>query len=99
MDHPTALIAGKFSIYYPYIMEKFPSIVILHNKTWKNSSRLFHVLLLLLNITENQPKFKPNPKLRLMDQAESGIMGRSGRVDYEKKPAPIFCTKKQRKMF
>ena len=34
---PTALIAGKFSIYYPYIME-------------------------------NKPKFKPNPKLRLMDQ-------------------------------
>jgi hypothetical protein len=28
-----------------------------------------------------------------MDQAESGIMGSSGRVDYAKKPALIFCTK------
>jgi integrase len=49
-------------------MENFPSIVILQPKTWKNSPCLFHILLLLLNIMENKPKFKPNPKLRLMDQ-------------------------------
>jgi hypothetical protein len=44
------------------------SIVILQPKTWKNSPSLFHVLLLLFNIMENKSKFKPNPKLRLMDQ-------------------------------
>ncbi len=33
-----SLIGGKFYIYYPYIMEKFPSIVILQDKTWKNNS-------------------------------------------------------------
>jgi hypothetical protein len=62
-------------------MENFPSKVILQHKTWKNCPSLFHVLLLLLNIKENKPKFKPNPNLRFMDQAESGIMGSSGRVD------------------
>jgi len=74
-------------------MEKFPSIIILQNKTWNNNSWFFHFLLLLLNIMENKPKFKPNPKLRLMDQAELGILGSSDRVDNGKKPAPIFCTK------
>jgi len=44
---------------------------------------------------ENKSKFNLNPKLRLMDQAESGIMGTSGRVDYGKKPAPIFCAKRK----
>ena len=34
----------------------------------ENNSCLFLVLLLLLNIMENIPKFKPNPKSRLMDQ-------------------------------
>jgi hypothetical protein len=42
-------------------MENFPSIVIFQHKTWKNKPWLFHVLLLLLNIMENKPKFKPNP--------------------------------------
>jgi hypothetical protein len=49
-------------------MENFPPIVILQYKTWKNSPWFSHVLLLLLNIMENKPKFKPNPELRLMDQ-------------------------------
>jgi hypothetical protein len=31
------LIDGKFSIYYPYIMENFPPMVILQYETWKNS--------------------------------------------------------------
>jgi hypothetical protein len=74
-------------------MENFLLKVILKHKTWKNSSWFFHILLLLFNIMENKSKFNPNPKLRLMDQAESGIIGISGRVDYGKKPAPIFCTK------
>ena len=34
----------------------------------ENCLLFFHVLLLLLNIMENKPKFKPNPELRLMDQ-------------------------------
>jgi integrase len=55
-------------MYCPYSLENFPSIVILQRKTWKNSPSVFHVLLLLFNITENKPKSKPNPKLRLMDQ-------------------------------
>ena len=78
-------------------MEKFPSIVILQHKTWKNSPWIFHVLLLLLNIMENKPKFKPNPKLRFMDQPESDIMGSSGRVDYAKKPALIFFAQKTKR--
>ena len=52
-----SLIDGKFSI-QGYI----------RTKTWKSSSWLFHVLILLLNIMENKLKFQPNPKLRLMDQ-------------------------------
>ena len=62
------LIDGKFSIYYPYSVQNFPSIVILQHKTWKSSSWFFHVLPILVNIMENKPKFKPNPKLKLMDQ-------------------------------
>ncbi len=49
-------------------MENFPSIVILQPKTWKSSPWFFHVLLLLFNIMEKKPEFKPNPKLRLMNQ-------------------------------
>ena len=48
------LIDGKFSIYYPYSMESFPSLVILQHKKWKNSPQLFHVLLLLqISATSN----------------------------------------------
>jgi hypothetical protein len=32
----TVLIDGKFSIYCPYSMDYFPSIVILDHKRWKN---------------------------------------------------------------
>jgi len=43
-------------------------MVILQHKKWKNSPQIFHVLLLLVNIMENKPRFKSNPKLSLMDQ-------------------------------
>jgi hypothetical protein len=66
------LIDEKFSIYHPYIMENFPSAVILQHKTWKNSLWLLH---LLLNIMEDKPKFKPNPNLRLMDQVRQVMKG------------------------
>ena len=46
-------------------MENFPTIVILQCKSRKNTPWLFHVLILLFNIMENKPKFKPNPKLKL----------------------------------
>ena len=34
----------------------------------ENKPLLFHVMLFLVNIMENMPKFKPDLKLRLMDQ-------------------------------
>ena len=69
-----------------YIMEKFPPIVILQSKTWINSPWLFHVLLLLIKIMENKPKFKPNPKLRLMYQVRQVPRANTIRIG-QNKPA------------
>ena len=64
----TVRIGGKFSMYCLYIMEKFPSIVILICKIWKKSYCLFHILHNNVDSMENSKKFRPDPKLRLMDQ-------------------------------
>ncbi len=55
-------------MYCLYIMEKVPSIVILVCKIWKKSYCLFHILYDSVNSMENSKKFRPDPKLRLMDQ-------------------------------
>ncbi len=55
-------------MYCLYIMEKIPSIVILICKIWKKSCCLFHILHNNDDSMENSKKFRPDPKLRLMDQ-------------------------------
>ena len=49
-------------------MENFPSMRILRLQAWKISSCIFHVCMAISNSMENEPKFKPDPKLKLMDQ-------------------------------
>ncbi len=55
-------------MYCLYIMEKIPSIVILLYKIWKKAYWLFHILYDSVDSMENSKKFRPDPKLRLMDQ-------------------------------
>ena len=52
-------------MYCLYIMEKIPSIVIL---ICKKSYWLFHILHNSVDSMENSKKFRPDTKLRLMDQ-------------------------------
>jgi len=49
-------------------MENIPSIQILKWLTWKKSSCIFHVCMTISNSMENKPKFKPDPKLKLLEQ-------------------------------
>lgn len=49
-------------------MEKLPSILISLYKIWKKPYSLFHILHDSVDSMENSKKFRPNPKLRLMDQ-------------------------------
>jgi hypothetical protein len=55
-------------MYCLYIMEKIPAIVILIYKIWKKSYCLFHILHNSVDSMENSKKFRPDTKLRLMDQ-------------------------------
>ena len=54
-------------MYCLYIMEKVPSIVILICKIWKKAYWLFPYYD-GIDSMENSKKFRPDPKLRLMDQ-------------------------------
>ncbi len=64
----TLLIGGKFSTYHSYMMECFPSIFILKRQTWKSKRYIFHVCMTISNKMEIKSNFRPDFKLKPMNQ-------------------------------
>ena len=65
---PTVRIDGKVSIYCLYSMKKYPLITILGYNIWKKVHKLFHILHNNVDSMEISKKFRPDPKLKLIDQ-------------------------------
>ena len=60
-------------MYCLYIVEKIPSIFISICKKWKNHYCFFHILRNSVDSMENSKKFRPDTKLRLMDQVRQAL--------------------------